>query len=102
MRAEGYDYNTSMGENIAVGYETAEEAFEAWRNSPSHNAAMLDGRYRMIGIAALDVPGSVHGLYWTTDFDATVDPTSHAPGERPQTEETSLDNVVLNKGQDRS
>jgi uncharacterized protein YkwD len=79
MRAEGYDYNTFMGENIAVGYETAEAAFQAWRNSPSHNAAMLDGRYRVIGVARLNVPGP--RWYWTTDFGTIVDPTAHARGE---------------------
>ena len=79
MRAEGYDYNTFMGENIAVGYESAEAAFQAWRNSPSHNAAMLDGRYRVIGIARLAVPGS--RWYWTTDFGTIVDPSAHTPGE---------------------
>src|SRR3712207_1623817 len=86
MRAEGYDYNTFMGENIAVGYESAEAAFAAWRRSPSHNAAMLDGRYRVIGIARIHPPGS--RWYWTTDFGATEDPTSHAPGEKPQAGET--------------
>jgi hypothetical protein len=70
-----------MGENIAVGCESAERCFELWRNSPAHNAAMLDGNYLVIGIARLYVPGSVHGWYWTTDFGATVDPSSHAPGE---------------------
>jgi uncharacterized protein YkwD len=81
MREGGYHYNTLMGENIAAGCESAERCFELWRNSPSHNAAMLDGNYRVIGIARLYVPGSVHGWYWTTDFGATVDPSSHAPGE---------------------
>jgi uncharacterized protein YkwD len=81
MREDGYHYNTRMGENIAVGCESAERCFELWRNSPPHNAAMLDGEYRVIGIARLYVPGSVHGWYWTTDFGATVDPSSHAPGE---------------------
>lgn len=82
MAAEGYDYNTYRGENIAVGYETAEEAFDAWRNSPSHNSAMLDGRYRVIGIARVYIPNSEYGWYWTTDFGAEVDPSAHAPGER--------------------
>jgi hypothetical protein len=84
MEAEGYRYNTYKGENIAVGYETAEEAFRAWRESPSHNKAMLDGRYRVIGIARINEPGSVHGWYWTTDFGGVLDPTSHAPGESPR------------------
>ena len=39
MEEEGYKFNTYKGENIAVGYETAEEAFLAWRRSPSHNRA---------------------------------------------------------------
>jgi uncharacterized protein YkwD len=81
MRAEGYDYNTRMGENIAVGCESAERCFELWRNSPAHNAAMLDGDYRVVGIARLYVPNSVHRWYWTTDFGAAVDPSSHAAGE---------------------
>ncbi len=85
MRAEGYDYNTRMGENIAVGCESAERCFELWRNSPAHNAAMLDGRYRVIGVARLNVPGS--RWYWTTDFGGTVDPSSHAPAESSQRRE---------------
>jgi uncharacterized protein YkwD len=84
MEAEGYEYNTYKGENIAVGYETAEEAFRAWQESPSHNSAMLDGRYRVIGIARINDPGSVHEWYWTTDFGGALDPTSHEPGESPK------------------
>jgi len=82
MRDEGYTYNTFKGENIAVGYESAERSFAAWRNSPSHNAAMLDENYRVIGIARIKLPGS--RWYWTTDFGGVLDPTSHAPDESPQ------------------
>ncbi len=81
MAAEGYGYNTFKGENLAVGCETAAECFELWRNSPSHNAAMLDGNYKVVGVARLSVPNSRHGWYWTTDFGGRRDPTSHAPGE---------------------
>lgn len=88
MAAEGYDYNTIKGENLATGTETAEEAFEAWRNSPSHNAAMLDGRYRVIGIARVYEPNGNHAWFWTTDFGGALDPTSHAPGENPQPQDT--------------
>jgi uncharacterized protein YkwD len=89
MEEEGYKFNTYKGENIAVGYETAEEAFLAWRRSPSHNQAMLDGKYRVIGIARINDPGSVHGWYWTTDFGGVEDPSSHAPGESPQPADTN-------------
>jgi len=88
MAAEGYDYNAYKGENLAVGYETAEGVFQAWRESPSHNAAMLDGHYRVIGIARIYAPESArHHWYWTTDFGGFVDPTSHASGESPQAQE---------------
>lgn len=87
MAVDGYDYNTYRGENLAVGYETAEEAFEAWRNSPSHNAAMLDGNYKVVGISRLITPGSEWGSYWTTDFGGVVDPTSHRANEAPKPKE---------------
>lgn len=83
MEAEGYDYNTFKGENLAVGYETAEQAMQAWKDSPSHNAAMLDGNYRVMGVARINAPGSDRGWYWTTDFGGHVDPSAHAPGQSP-------------------
>ena len=81
MEAEGYTYNTHKGENLAVGYESADEAMQAWKNSSSHNAAMLDGDYKVMGVARINVPGSIHGWYWTTDFGGHVDPSAHAAGE---------------------
>jgi uncharacterized protein YkwD len=86
MAKDGYDYNTFTGENIAAGFETADEAFEAWRNSPSHNHAMLDANYRVIGVGRVNAPGSRYGWYWTTDFGGKVDSTAHAPGEAPPRE----------------
>ena len=83
MEAEGYDHNTAKGENLAVGYETAQEAMQAWKASPAHNAAMLNGNYRVMGVARINVPGSVHGWYWTTDFGGYVDASAHAAGESP-------------------
>ena len=83
MKAEGYDYNTPKGENLAVGYKTAEEVMQAWKDSPSHNAAMLDGNYRVMGVARINAPGSAHGWYWTTDFGGNVDPSAHLPGKDP-------------------
>ena len=91
MAAEGYSYNTYKGENIAVGCEAAEKCFELWRNSPPHNAAMLNGRYQVIGIARVNMSGSGHGWYWTTDFGATVDPTAHPPEENPHPEITAAE-----------
>ena len=84
MAAEGYTYNTFKAENIATGYETAEEVFEGWRESPSHNAAMLDGHYHAIGIGRVYLPGPKHDWYWTTDFGGVVEPASPgAPADAP-------------------
>ncbi|MBD0354501.1 MAG: CAP domain-containing protein [Rubrobacteraceae bacterium] len=66
---------------MAAGYETAEEVLQGWRNSPSHNHAMLDGNYHAIGIARLHIPGSKFGWYWTTDFGGVVEPAIRAPDE---------------------
>lgn len=82
MAAEGYGYNTYRGENLAVGYETAGQSFEAWRKSLHHNEAMLDPNYKVIGIARVYRKGSDWGWYWTTDFGAAVDPSSH-PAREP-------------------
>ena len=78
MRICGYDYNTAMGENIAAGYANAQAVFTGWKNSPGHNANMLNASYRVIGIGL--VTGGSYGEYWTTDFGGYVDPSAHDPG----------------------
>lgn len=68
IRDAGYYYNTWLGENIAAGYVTAAQVFEGWRDSPGHNANMLNANYRAIGIGRAYNAGSYYGWYWTTDF----------------------------------
>ncbi len=50
MAAFGYNYNTWKGENLAAGTESAQAAFDMWRNSSGHNANMLNGNFTVIGI----------------------------------------------------
>jgi uncharacterized protein YkwD len=64
----GYGLNTYKAENIAAGFSTAAQALDAWKNSPGHNANMLDGNYKVIGIGRAYNPNSVYKWYWTTDF----------------------------------
>jgi uncharacterized protein YkwD len=80
MAASGYDHNTYKGENIAAGQPTAAEAFEAWKNSPSHNDNMVDPNYKVIGISLIYVGTSTYRYYWTTDFGGYVDPSAHSLG----------------------
>lgn len=81
MAASGYDYSTTKGENIAAGFATAEAVFEGWRNSPGHNANMLNSDFRVIGISMVTVSGSAYGTYWTTDFGGYVDASAQAEAQ---------------------
>ena len=74
LRDCGHTANAWLGENIAGGTQTAQEAFNIWKNSPGHNANMLFEHYTGIGIGRAYVPGSPWGWYWTTDFTSVNDP----------------------------
>jgi len=68
MAAFGYGYNTWKGENLAAGMATAQEAFDHWRQSPSHNANLLNPNFTVTGIARAYRPGTAFGWYWANDF----------------------------------
>src|SRR5215217_3712366 len=83
MNNEGY-YASRYGENIAAGQDTAEKVLEAWRNSPPHNAMMLNANMRAIGIGLVTNPSASYDSFWVTDFgdekDETARPVSEAGG----------------------
>jgi uncharacterized protein YkwD len=83
-RAQNCGYPGGAGENIAAGtaWDTAQEAFTAWKNSPGHNSNMLNSSYRVIGIARVYTAGSPYGWYWVTDF-GFVDDTGGSPTPTP-------------------
>lgn len=67
MRAAGYRFSAPMGENLAVGFNSADTVFEGWKASPGHNRNMLDPDFVTVGVARVLSP--VNSLYyWTTDF----------------------------------
>jgi uncharacterized protein YkwD len=41
---------SANGENIYYGSTSAESAFNAWKNSSGHNANMLNGSFKRVGI----------------------------------------------------
>jgi uncharacterized protein YkwD len=64
-RLDGAGYqHTSAVENISAGYHTLAEAFSGWRQSPPHNANMLNPKMRRMGIATAYAPGSKYKVYW--------------------------------------
>jgi cysteine-rich secretory family protein len=50
MRAAGYRYR-SAGENLAKGFSDPSVLVNAWMNSPSHRANLVNAGYRDIGVA---------------------------------------------------
>src|SRR5262249_42726718 len=62
----GYGNYTAWGENIAYGYQTAQEVFRAWMNSPVHRANILSATFNEIGVSlAVDAHGVI---FWTQEF----------------------------------
>jgi len=68
VRDAGYTYDTWLGENIAAGYVTAQEVFNGWKNSPTHNTNMLRPQFKVIGVGRAYNASSDFEWYWTTDF----------------------------------
>ena len=46
----GYKYSV-IGENLAIGYNNAEELVVAWKNSPTHYENIIDPSFKEIGVA---------------------------------------------------
>ncbi len=74
LRDCGHTANAWLGENIAGGTQSAQAAFDIFKNSPGHNANMLGTAYTGIGIGRAYVAGSPFGWYWTTEFTSINDP----------------------------
>lgn len=66
-------YTGARAENIAYGQDTAEIAYNSWKNSPyGHHEAYINGRYVKTGLACLEILDShnypVH--YWVQVFSS--------------------------------
>ena len=63
-RMKGMEVALPAAENIAVGQDSAEEAFDAWYRSPKHLVNMLGASYRGLGVAVVSNPASGNRPYW--------------------------------------
>ena len=68
IRRFGYTNYVAVGENIAAGYETANDVMKAWKSSSGHDRNMRSKNYTEIGIGRAYSKGSKYGWYWTTTF----------------------------------
>jgi hypothetical protein len=50
-RQGGYTNYAVIGENLAVGYDNADEVMSAWKRSPTHYSNLVDPNYREIGVS---------------------------------------------------
>ena len=74
-----------MGENVAVG-RNAEEVMQAWMNSPSHNANMLDKRYTLVGVAAVTVG---ENIYFVQDYMTPKEAAQKSPPAKKSSKKSS-------------
>jgi uncharacterized protein YkwD len=63
VRATGYREKL-VGENIAYGPQTVDEAVQGWLHSPDHCENLMDPRFVEMGLAFAAGRGAQHGLYW--------------------------------------
>lgn len=62
-RMESHGVRFPAAENIAMGQEDAQRAYEAWAKSPAHLRNML-GDYRGLGVAVAQNSASGNRPYW--------------------------------------
>ena len=56
------------GENIAAGYSTPSDAFNAWMNSPGHKQNIEYPTWSHTGVGYDNDPSSTYQTYWTQNF----------------------------------
>lgn len=87
FREAGYSFSYA-GENLAVNFSDSEDVEEAWMNSPTHRANIMNGRFTEVGIAT--AVGEYKGKKTTfvvqmfgrpSIAHATPAPVSSAPAE---------------------
>lgn len=77
------------GENLAAGKESAEETFQQWVDSPTHNAIMLDPNMTHAGIARAFDPNSTYGWYWVLNVGSGITTTTTTSTSTTSTSTTS-------------
>lgn len=66
----GYKWRM-VGENLASGIMTPDDAVAGWLQSPHHCANLMTARFSEMGIAFAVNPSTDAGVYWTQTFGTT-------------------------------
>lgn len=83
----GYNYKYA-GENLAIGFFDSEEVFNAWLNSPSHKANIVNPNYKEMGTAVLGGFGSNNTIVVVQEF------ASQLPAKSVAVKNTETNTVV--------
>lgn len=67
IKAFGYPGNW-VGENIAGGFERAEDNLKIWQSDDIHKNNLLGANYTKVGIGRYYQQGSLNGWYWVLDL----------------------------------
>lgn len=67
----GYNYKYA-GENLAIGFYDSAEVFNAWLNSPSHRANIINPNYTQVGTAVLGGFGQNNTIIVVQDFGSQL------------------------------
>lgn len=78
----GVEENYSYGENIAEGFDTAQQALDGWMASEGHRENILDPEYTGMGIGTVQQDGR---RYWVQIFYRGDDRSSGVAPADPQT-----------------
>jgi hypothetical protein len=82
ITASGYRW-TSYGENVAVGFPSAESVVAAWMQSPGHRANILGAGFRHLGAAVVSRSDRRFGTYWTLNLASGTPQSSTPPAGSP-------------------
>lgn len=87
LKVIGYNYKYA-GENLAIGFFDSWEVYNAWLNSPSHKANLLNSNYKEIGTAVLNGFGQNNAVIVVQLF-GSQQPINNTAGEK-KTETTVM------------
>lgn len=51
LKQASYTNYITVGENLAMGYDNADEVMKAWKKSPTHYSNLVDPNFKEIGVA---------------------------------------------------
>jgi uncharacterized protein YkwD len=79
----GYKYKYA-GENLAIGFFDSKEVYNAWLNSPSHKANIVNPKYTEVGTAVLGGFGQNNAIVVVQEFGTQLPAVTTAKNNNPK------------------